>query len=178
VRAAVSGGFLSVADDRVSILAAQARLAQEVDREEARRELDAALSETGAGPEEPSEAKYARALLRAAATTRLKVSVGGALALDAAWLFAAFLIILILAAVGIAARRFLLERGGGTVECGLRRGPNGSWRSAWRLPARGAELVRRPGADDAAGCGVPAPGPDWCPAACPPRPRRPAWVPA
>jgi Protein of unknown function (DUF2550) len=53
--------------------------------------------------------------------------VGGALALDAAWLFAAFLIILILAAGGIAARRFLLERGGGTVECGLRR-PNGSWR--------------------------------------------------
>ena len=53
--------------------------------------------------------------------------MGGALALDAAWLFAAFLIILILAAVGIAARRFLLERGGGTVECGLRR-PNGSWR--------------------------------------------------
>jgi hypothetical protein len=54
--------------------------------------------------------------------------VGGALALDAAWLFAAFLIILVLAAVGIAARRFLLERGGGTVECGLRRGPDGSWR--------------------------------------------------
>ena len=54
--------------------------------------------------------------------------MGGALALDAAWLFAAFLIILILAAVGIAARRFLLERGGGTVECGLRRGPNRPWR--------------------------------------------------
>ena len=54
--------------------------------------------------------------------------MGGALALDAAWLFAAFLIILTLAAVGIAARRFLLERGGGTVECGLRRSPNGSWR--------------------------------------------------
>jgi hypothetical protein len=54
--------------------------------------------------------------------------VGGALALDAAWLFAAFLVILTLAAVGIAARRFLLERGGGTVECGLRRGPNGPWR--------------------------------------------------
>ena len=66
VHAAVSGGFLSVADDRVSILAAQARLAEEVDREEARRELDAALSETSAGPEEPAEAKYARALLRAA----------------------------------------------------------------------------------------------------------------
>ena len=53
--------------------------------------------------------------------------MGGALALDAAWLFAAFLIILTLAAVGIAARRFLLERGGGTVECGLRKG-NGPWR--------------------------------------------------
>ena len=53
--------------------------------------------------------------------------MGGALAFDAAWLFAAFLIILVLAAVGIAARRFLLERGGGTVECGLR-SPNGSWR--------------------------------------------------
>jgi hypothetical protein len=53
--------------------------------------------------------------------------VGGALALDAAWLFAAFLVILILAAAGIAARRFLLERGGGTVECGLRK-ESGSWR--------------------------------------------------
>ena len=53
--------------------------------------------------------------------------MGGALALDAAWLFAAFLVIAILAAAGIAARRFLLERGGGTVECGLRKG-SGSWR--------------------------------------------------
>jgi len=53
--------------------------------------------------------------------------VGGELALEASWLFAAFLIILVLAAVGIAARRFLLERGGGTVECGLR-SPNRSWR--------------------------------------------------
>jgi len=53
--------------------------------------------------------------------------VGGALALDAAWLFAAFLVLLILAAGGIAARRFLLERGGGTVECGLRKG-SASWR--------------------------------------------------
>jgi hypothetical protein len=53
--------------------------------------------------------------------------VGEALALDAAWLFAAFLILLVLAASGIAARRFLLERGGATVECGLRR-PGESWR--------------------------------------------------
>ena len=53
--------------------------------------------------------------------------MGEGLALDAAWLLAAFLLILVLAASGIAARRFLLERGGGTVECGLRR-QNGSWR--------------------------------------------------
>jgi hypothetical protein len=53
--------------------------------------------------------------------------VGGALALDAAWLFAAFLVVLIVAASSIAARRFLLERGGGTVECGLRKG-SGPWR--------------------------------------------------
>ena len=46
--------------------------------------------------------------------------MGEALALDAAWLFAAFLIISVLAAAGIAARRYLLQRGGGTVECGLR----------------------------------------------------------
>jgi hypothetical protein len=55
--------------------------------------------------------------------------VGGALALDAAWLFAAFLLVLVLIATGIAARRFLLERGGGTVDCGLRR-PAGA--GAWR----------------------------------------------
>ncbi|MGH3283811.1 MAG: DUF2550 family protein, partial [Streptosporangiaceae bacterium] len=53
--------------------------------------------------------------------------MGEALALDAAWLFAAFLILLVLAACGIAVRRFLLERRGATVECGLRR-PGGSWR--------------------------------------------------
>ena len=53
--------------------------------------------------------------------------MGEALALDAAWLFAALLILLVLAAAGIAARRFLLERGGATVECGLRRRGR-SWR--------------------------------------------------
>ena len=55
--------------------------------------------------------------------------MGGALALDVAWLFAAFLLILVLIASGIATRRFLLERGGGTVDCSLRRTPGeGSWR--------------------------------------------------
>jgi F-type H+-transporting ATPase subunit epsilon len=64
VRAAVSGGFLSVADDRVSILAAQAQLSGEVDLDEARRELNSA--EAAPGGEEPAEAKYAKARLRAA----------------------------------------------------------------------------------------------------------------
>ena len=55
--------------------------------------------------------------------------MGDALALDAAWLFAALLLILVLLASGIAARRFLLERGGGTVDCGLRRtAGQGPWR--------------------------------------------------
>ena len=53
--------------------------------------------------------------------------MGEALALDAAWLFAALLIVLVAAAAGIAARRFVLERRGATVECGLRM-HDGSWR--------------------------------------------------
>jgi hypothetical protein len=53
--------------------------------------------------------------------------LGEALALDAAWLFAALLIVLVAAAAGIAARRFVLERRGATVECGLRM-LDGSWR--------------------------------------------------
>jgi Protein of unknown function (DUF2550) len=55
---------------------------------------------------------------------------GGAVALDAIWLFAAFLALIVLAAVVLATRRFLLERGGGTVECGLR-SPAG--RGTWHL---------------------------------------------
>ena len=66
VKAAVSGGFLSVHDDQVSILAAQAQLGEDIDLAEARRELDEALSETSAGPEDSPAVKYARARLRAA----------------------------------------------------------------------------------------------------------------
>jgi hypothetical protein len=55
--------------------------------------------------------------------------VGGATAVDAGWVLAIVLIFLVLAATAVAARRALLERGGGTVECGLRRpGPDSSWR--------------------------------------------------
>ena len=66
VKAAVSGGFLSVADDQVSILAAQAQLGQDVDVEVTRQELAAALAEASPTAEETPEARYARALLRAA----------------------------------------------------------------------------------------------------------------
>jgi len=66
VRAAVSGGFLSVADDRVSILAAQAQLGGEVNVEEARQELATALAEAVPGTEESATIKYVRARLRAA----------------------------------------------------------------------------------------------------------------
>jgi F-type H+-transporting ATPase subunit epsilon len=67
VTAAVSGGFLSVADDQISILAVDAQLGREVDKSAVQSNLDAALSDGGSAPgEEPNEAKYARAQLRAA----------------------------------------------------------------------------------------------------------------
>ena len=65
IRAAVNGGFLSVADDQVSILAAEAQLGVEVDLEEARRDLSTATAQAAPG-EEPAEVKYAKARLRAA----------------------------------------------------------------------------------------------------------------
>jgi F-type H+-transporting ATPase subunit epsilon len=64
VKAAVSGGFLSVADDKVSILAAEARLGGEVNAEAARQDIEQA--EVVAGAEEPADVKYAKAQLRAA----------------------------------------------------------------------------------------------------------------
>jgi len=53
--------------------------------------------------------------------------MSGDLAFDAAWIFAVFLVIVVLLAIGITLRRYLLERGGGTVECALRM-PGGPWR--------------------------------------------------
>ena len=66
VRAAVSNGFLSVHDDRVSILAREAELGSQVDRVAVRAELDASVSQAGPGEEETAEVKYSRARLRAA----------------------------------------------------------------------------------------------------------------
>ena len=68
ITAAVSGGFLSVADNRVSVLAVDAQLGSEVDKAAARSDLETALTDADSPPqaEEPGEAKYARAQLRAA----------------------------------------------------------------------------------------------------------------
>lgn len=49
---------------------------------------------------------------------------------DAVWIFAVVLILIVLAAVALASRRYLLERSGGTVDCALRR-PAGA--GPWRL---------------------------------------------
>ena len=64
VVAAIGGGFFSVADDRVSVLARQARLAESIDTGAAQSALDAALAQ--AGPEESTDVRYYRAQLRAA----------------------------------------------------------------------------------------------------------------
>jgi F0F1-type ATP synthase epsilon subunit len=64
----VSSGFLSVADDRVSILVREAELGSRVEVAAARARLDSALSESGQPPgdQEPLEVRYTRAVLRAA----------------------------------------------------------------------------------------------------------------
>jgi F-type H+-transporting ATPase subunit epsilon len=65
VTAAVSGGFLSVSDDQISILAVDAQLGREVDTSAARSALDDESGAAGSSDESP-EVKYARAQLRAA----------------------------------------------------------------------------------------------------------------
>jgi F-type H+-transporting ATPase subunit epsilon len=64
ISAAVSSGFFSIADDRVSILARQARLSSDIDRAAVQSALDGALGESG--QEESAEVRYYRAQLVAA----------------------------------------------------------------------------------------------------------------
>jgi F-type H+-transporting ATPase subunit epsilon len=66
VRAAVRDGFLSVTDNRVSILASAGLLADDVEVSAAQADLDAAVAEAGSATEESVEVRYARARLRAA----------------------------------------------------------------------------------------------------------------
>lgn len=64
VSAAVGGGFFSIADDRVSILARQALLATEIDTAAVQSALDAAIESSGG--DESADVRYYRAQLRAA----------------------------------------------------------------------------------------------------------------
>jgi Protein of unknown function (DUF2550) len=52
---------------------------------------------------------------------------GGRLALDAGWLLVVVLVAALAGAAVIAARRTFIERGGGSIECGLRRGRDRRW---------------------------------------------------
>ncbi len=65
VLAAIGGGFLSIADDRVSVLARRAQLGADVSRADVQASLDAAEEAAGPG-EETADVLYFRALLRAA----------------------------------------------------------------------------------------------------------------
>ena len=68
VRAAVRDGFLSVTNNRVSILASSGELSGEMDASAAQADLTAATEAAGssAAAEESPDVKYARARLRAA----------------------------------------------------------------------------------------------------------------
>jgi F-type H+-transporting ATPase subunit epsilon len=68
VRAAIRDGFLSVSNDRVSILTSTGQIASDVDVPAARSDLDSATAAAGSATavEESVDVRYARALLRAA----------------------------------------------------------------------------------------------------------------
>jgi len=67
VQAAVGGGFLSVADDRVSILAREAALGADVDKSAVRSALDSAAGAAGVEQDEDAaRVAYLTAQLRAA----------------------------------------------------------------------------------------------------------------
>jgi F-type H+-transporting ATPase subunit epsilon len=69
VVAGVNGGFFSVADNQVSVLAREAQLGGDVDASATRAALEEALRNaeaSAAGEEEPADVRYYRALLRAA----------------------------------------------------------------------------------------------------------------
>ena len=65
VVAAVSSGFVAVADDRVSVLVGDAQLGSRVDTAAAQAAI-AAAGQPPPGEPEPLEVRYSRALLRAA----------------------------------------------------------------------------------------------------------------
>ena len=67
VVASVDGGFISVANDRVSILSERALLGQEIDAAQARADLEAARAAAGSSAEFDADVHRAQALVDAAA---------------------------------------------------------------------------------------------------------------
>jgi F-type H+-transporting ATPase subunit epsilon len=65
VQIAVRDGFLSVADNRVSVLASVGELSSDIDAAAARTELESATEAAGSAADESPEVRYARARLRA-----------------------------------------------------------------------------------------------------------------
>ena len=70
VVAAIDGGFLSVAHDRISILADEATMGPDIDVEAARRELEEASSADADDEEAVKRARRAHALINAAERAR------------------------------------------------------------------------------------------------------------
>jgi F-type H+-transporting ATPase subunit epsilon len=75
VRAAVHGGFVKVADNKVTIVAGVAELAEEIDVERAQRALVAAEGRINEGDVAEAEAAMERARVRIEAAVKLKADL-------------------------------------------------------------------------------------------------------
>ena len=76
VRAAVHGGFVMVADNKVTIVAGIAELAEEIDVTRAQRALEVAEGRLSAGEVAEAAAAAARARVRIEAAVKLKADLG------------------------------------------------------------------------------------------------------
>lgn len=74
--AAVHGGFVKVADNKVTVVAGVAELADEIDVTRAQRALEAAASRLSAGELAEADLAAARARVRIAASVKLKADLG------------------------------------------------------------------------------------------------------
>ncbi|MGO9963529.1 MAG: F0F1 ATP synthase subunit epsilon [Acidimicrobiales bacterium] len=74
--AAVHGGFVKVADNKVTVVAGVAELAEEIDVPRAQRALEAAETRLAAGEAAEAEAAAARARVRIAAAVKLRADLG------------------------------------------------------------------------------------------------------
>ena len=129
--AAVSGGFLSMANNRVSILARQAQLGQDVDTAAAQAALDQAIAEAGPAGHGSGGAREHPVLPGAAAGSlarsadavqperRGRAGVSDQLVLALAQVALA---VVVVAAACLVLRRRMITRRGGVVECCLRCG--------------------------------------------------------